>query len=472
MSKLDELRAGVAYVGDTLRDMHESASTEERDFTPDEETRWAEGETYVADALKGIEREERRAAVLEAAETAGHPADGARDFQYQRKVELERVEDVTRLTRGETRDKALALLNSRASDHVSDAGKAQVEAFIRKHNKDHSGVALAQRMLVTENDPYRDAFQKAVSSPSPAFSPEEARAINEARAMSIGTDSAGGFGVPVLIDPSIILTGQESGNPFLQIARVETITNDEWKGVSSAGVSWSFDTEGSAVSDDSPTLAQPNVVAHLARGFVPFSIEVGGDYPGFASEMATLLGAGYDELLVDKFTEGSGTNEPWGIFDALDANTNVEVVVTTDGAFGYEDINKVWKSLPQKYRRNASWLMHVDVNNDVQAMGDDKLRAQTVNLAAGGVDQIKGRPVYESPYAPEFTGTTGAANILVVGDFRNYLIARRLGMTVELVPHLFDVTNNRPTTSRGWLAYARIGGDSVNDLGFRLLQNT
>jgi len=36
---------------------------------------------------------------------------------------------------------------------------------------------------------------------------------------------------------------------------------------------------------------------------------------------------------------------------------------------------------------------------------------------------------------------------------------------------LFDVTNNRPTGSRGWFAYARIGGNSVNDAGFRLLQN-
>jgi HK97 family phage major capsid protein len=58
-----------------------------------------------------------------------------------------------------------------------------------------------------------------------------------------------------------------------------------------------------------------------------------------------------------------------------------------------------------------------------------------------------------------------------VGDFRNYVIARRGGMTVEFIPHLFDVTDNRPTGQRGWFAYARIGGNSVNDLAFRLLAN-
>ena len=73
--------------------------------------------------------------------------------------------------------------------------------------------------------------------------------------------------------------------------------------------------------------------------------------------------------------------------------------------------------------------------------------------------------------ATDFSGTTGAENRLVVGDWSNYVIARNGGMSVELVPHLFDVTNNRPTGQRGWFAYSRIGGGTANDLGFRILQN-
>jgi predicted phage gp36 major capsid-like protein len=42
-------------------------------------------------------------------------------------------------------------------------------------------------------------------------------------------------------------------------------------------------------------------------------------------------------------------------------------------------------------------------------------------------------------------------------------------MSVELVQHVVG-TNRRPTGQRGWFGYARIGGNSVNDLGFRLLQ--
>ena len=147
--------------------------------------------------------------------------------------------------------------------------------------------------------------------------------------MAENTTTAGGFGLPVLIDPSIILTAQESDNPFLTLARQVDINTNIWKGVSSAGVTWAFQTEAATTTDNSPTLAQPSVTVHMARGFIPFSIEVGQDYPSFAEEMSRLLAAGYDELLVDKFTRGTGTDEPQGILTALSANTNVRVAVSS-----------------------------------------------------------------------------------------------------------------------------------------------
>ncbi len=47
-----------------------------------------------------------------------------------------------------------------------------------------------------------------------------------------------------------------------------------------------------------------------------------------------------------------------------------------------------------------------------------------------------------------------------------------MGMSVELVPLLFHTATNFPSGQRGWFAYARIGGNSVNDVGFRLLNQT
>jgi HK97 family phage major capsid protein len=231
------------------------------------------------------------------------------------------------------------------------------------------------------------------------------------------------------------------------------------------------------VSDDSPTLAQPTVPVYMARGFIPYSIELGQDYPGFADEMATLLAAGYDELLVDKFTRGAGTSsgEPNGILTALSANTNVRVTLTTAGALGAPDPYKVWAALPQRFRRRASWLMSVATNNAIRQLGTANVyHAYTVNLPEAWTDTLFRRGVYESPYVTDVTtSTSSTAGIAIVGDFSNYVIARRGGMSVELIPMLFDTTvSNRPTGQRGWFAYSRIGGGSANDLGFRLLTNT
>lgn len=461
----DELRNTLEVLDAHLRSMHMTETGELRNLSEDEDAAMETGIEIRKEIIQRLDKHQRISEIFRERPKAVQQA--LSNIRYGLD---DPASDVRRLTNQEARDRALRSLDSRdAAGHLSSAAKELVERQVRTNGD------IARRILVTENEHYRDAWMKLVTRQHPQLTQEEQRALSafeEYRAMAEGTDSAGGYGVPVFIDPSIILTAQESGNPFLLLARQVTVNTKAWKGVSSAGVSWSFDAEAAQVSDDSPTLAQPSVDVHMARGFIPYSIEVGMDYPAFAAEMSRLLAEGYDELLVDKFSRGSGSGEPKGIITALDANTNVEVVSTTDGAFGQEDIYKVWKALPQKYRRRAAWMMSVDVNNRIRQFGTANVfHAFTENLPAEWADTLFGKAVFESPYFPDFSGTTGAENRLVVGDWSNYVIARNGGMSVELVPHLFHTDNNRPSGQRGWFAYSRIGGNSVNDLGFRLLQN-
>lgn len=381
--------------------------------------------------------------------------------------------NVAELSANEARSIALATIEKKDALGLAPAQLDKVEKLVRSGSLDCRGDQIAKRLILTETDAYRSAWQKLMTQPHAVLDGDEARAVSaydEFRAASL-TDTAGGYGVPVLIDPTIILTGQQSLNPFRQISNVKTITNDEWRGVSSAGVTWSFDAEGSEVSDDAPTLAQPSVPVHMARGFIPYSIEIGGDYVGFANEMATLLAAGLDELESSAFATGSGSGAPTGIITALDANTNVEIALTTDGSFSAADIRKVWSALPDRAKARATWVMSADVANDISAFGSTYGADSTVDLT-GQVDSLKGRPVVVSSYFPEFTGATAAQNVLVVGDFSQFVIADRVGLTVELIPHLFGATNGRPTGQRGWFAYKRVGSDSVDDTAFRLLQQT
>ena len=459
--KIEEIRSKV----EALKAEIESLAAIEN-ITPEDDARLS----------TALDEFETGKADLVAAEVRAARVDAAKALVVERAVGYDAPQvmkktatdiDVRRASRGEIRDAALKVLegNTRGlASHQVD----NVDKLINKRSELCDGGEIAKRILLTENDAYRSAFLKASTQASPAFSAEETKAINEFRASAISPDSAGGFGVPVLIDSSIILTAGAAAAPLLNIGRVVTITTDEWKGVSSAGVTWSYDSEASQVSDDAPTLAQPVVTTYKAAGFIPYSLEVGMDYPGFAEEMRRLLDAGYIDLVAQQSMTGT---TPVGIFTALDANTNVEVVVTTDGAFGAVDLLKVWGQLPERYRSRATWVMSTDVENEIRSFSADNSGGYyTVNLREGGVGTLFGRPVVLSDFAPEFTGTTGAANILAVGDFSNFVIAQRAGMTLEFIPQLFGA-NGRPTGQRGWYAYARHGFDSVNDNAFRLLQN-
>ncbi|MBB6351867.1 HK97 family phage major capsid protein [Nonomuraea muscovyensis] len=378
------------------------------------------------------------------------------------------------------RDKALAALEYRHKDlNLPTPAMDKVDKLVRSNLTNHTqcdGSLIARRILLTENDDYRSAFMRVTTDPKAILTENESRALRafeEFRAMSGGTDSAGGFGVPVFIDPSIIMTAQGSPNDILDIAQLVTITTDSWKGVSSAGVSWSFDTEGAEVSDDSPTLAQPEVPVHTARGFVPFSIEIGMDYPGFADELATMLREGYMELVSQKTTLGTGVNEPTGIVTALDANAAVEVLPTTDGAFVAADLYKLWDALPIKYRNRGdrvAWMSSTDVQNEVRNFGTTMGSNFTVDLTDEAIPRLFGRRYFLNDWMADFTSSVGAANLLIVGDWKNFLVAQRAGMSVELVPHMLGAAG-RPTGQRGLFAWARIGSGSVNDLGFRILQN-
>ncbi|MGA1111075.1 MAG: phage major capsid protein, partial [Ilumatobacteraceae bacterium] len=341
--KITELRSKV----EALKAEIESLAAIE-DITPEDDARLSVALDEFEARNGELSEAEARAARIQAAQAVVTERSAGFDAPQIMKRTATDV-DVRRASRGEIRDAALKIVEQ-SGKGLAARQLDNVDKLINTRNELTDGGEIAKRLLLTENDAYRSAFVKASTQSAPAFSAEETKAINEFRAAAISPDSAGGFGLPILIDPTVILSSGAADAPILSIARVVTITTDEWKGVSSEGVAWSYDSEASQVSDDAPTLAQPNVVTYKAAGFIPYSLEVGMDYPGFADEMRRLLDAGYVDLVAKQTMTGT---TPVGIFTALDANTNVEVVVTTDGAFGAVDLLKVWGELPERYRSRA-----------------------------------------------------------------------------------------------------------------------
>ncbi|MGN9802057.1 phage major capsid protein [Micromonospora sp. L32] len=366
----------------------------------------------------------------------------------------------------ELRSRALSAIEKMpsANDKVREAATTIVERF------DDKDATLARLALVASSPAYLRAFAKAATNRLHELDDTEQRALQAVRAMSL-TDSAGGYLVPFQLDPTVIITANGSLNEIRRIARQVVATGDTWNGVSAGAVAWSWDAEATQVSDDAPTFAQPSIPVYKAAGFVPVSIEALQDMANGAAEVARLLSEGREILEAAAFVTGSGVGQPTGIVTAL---TGTGSVVASAGAdtLAVGDLYNVQGSLPARYRARASWLATNAFYNRARQFdtaGGSSLWAQ---LGDDRPANLLGKPIYE---AEDMDGviTAAADNYMAVfGDFSNYVIADRIGMTVEFIPHLFGTTNGRPTGQRGWYAYYRTGADSVNDGAFRLLNVT
>lgn len=382
----------------------------------------------------------------------------------------EAPQDVRFLSAHEVRDHALRTLDDKvAAGHLSDSQTVKVDKLVRNLGDMHN-----RHMVATMRPEYRSAFAKYMAGRENTITVDEQRAVDEVRALST-TDANGGYAIPELLDPAVIIVNDGVVNPIRAISRVETGISDKWEGISSTGVTASWDAEGAEVSDDSPTLARPTVTAYKGQAFIPFSVEIGGDWQALAAEAVRMFADAKDRLEGAAFATGNGTSQPKGILTALDATTYAEVTPTTDGAFGAVDLFKVFNALPPRFRPNASFMMNLDVMNEIRTFSSSSNGTYyTVDLTQGYGFRVLGRPAYENSNFAEFTGTTGASNILVVGDFSNYLVYDRVGSTVEYIPHLFSTGSGRPTGQRGWVMWFRTGADMLTPAanpGFRVLQN-
>ena len=361
-------------------------------------------------------------------------------------------------------------LRSRALDcveqmpHTDDKVREAATKFVERG--DHK---IVDMVLASTSPTYTEAFAKVIRAEGQmaALTSQEQHTI--ARAMTL-TDSAGGYLVPFQLDPAVILTANGSVNQVRQIARVVTATGDVWNGVSSAGVTASWDAEAAQVSDDSPTLAQPSIPVYKGQAYVQVSHEVAADAPTLAREIATMIAFEKDRLESVAFVTGSGSGEPTGIITALTGGSSVVASITTD-TLALADVYALDAALPARFAANGSWLAHRAIYNKLRQFDTAGGNALWNQFADGRNPQLLGRPNY---VAEAMDGTVTALSdnlVLVFGDFSNFVVADRLGATMRFIPDTFGA-NGRPTGQSGWLCYWRTGSDSVNDAAFRVLNVT
>lgn len=440
----------------------------------DEDAGRSEALTTEAEELRTarIQAKERQARIAEAHAKA---KESNRDTAGTGPEFMKKVDpydhDMRMLNPEQQRDAARSILDRPEARHLEADMKEKTDSLIGS-----LGSRMSRHIIVTSRPQYRSAFAKYVSGRENLMTNDErtaVAAVEESRTNMALADANGGYAVPALLDPSIIYTGSGTANPMRQVARIVTGIDDTWRGVTSAGITASWDSEYIEVSNDGPTLGQATVVSHKGSAFVPFSVEIEGDWVGMGAEMTTLFQEAKDVLETAGFATGSGiADNPYGILtDLFAASGTVGVLPATDGQFSAADVRNVFGQLGPRYRSAASFMSSIDVMNEVRGFDTSGgLSNQTVDLTAPYNFQVLGRPYYENSGFPDFTGTTGAASILVCGDFRNYVIFDRIGSRVEFVPHLFG-SSRLPNGSRGLYFWWRVGGKTVNTNAFRLLLN-
>ncbi|HQE16658.1 MAG TPA: phage major capsid protein [Mycobacterium sp.] len=364
--------------------------------------------------------------------------------------------------KGELRSRALDCVEQMpfADDKVREAATRYVE---------RGGDKVTSLVLASTSPLYSEAFAKLIRAQGQlaVLSSEEQGAV--ARAMSL-TDTAGGFLIPFQLDPAVIITANGSFNQVRQIARVVQATGDTWNGITSAGVTASWDAEAAQVSDDSPTLAQPSIPIHKGSAFVQTTYEVAADAPTLANEIATMVAFEKDRLESVAFVTGSGNGEPTGIITALTGGSYVVPSAATD-TLASGDVYGLDAALPARFAANGSWLAHRAIYNKIRQLDTGGGNALWGQLADGRKTNLLGRPDYVAE-AMDSSITALADNlVLLFGDFQNFVIADRAGASMRFVAEI-PGANGRPTDQCGWKTTWRVGSGSVNDAAFRLLNVT
>ena len=360
MESLSEIQADIARekadkarLAAQMQDVH--ARAENRSLTAGEEEKFQ-------NLRRGVEKIDERIEQLEAdmrnqlhqsIETRTEPGDGGvpihGGFNSRRSIGGKPWEPRNWDDEDEVRGRVVDSLAARGAD---DKSLARMEKVVEANPAD------ARAFLGASSPAYERAWLKMLANPvlgHNRWTGEERDAME--RAMVVGTNSQGGYMVPTHLDPSIILTNAGSTNAVRQLARVVTLNEGNiWHGVSSAGVTASWDAELAEVSDDTPVIAPISIPVYMARCFIPYSLESEDDIASLGADLGMLFADAKDRLEGAAFTTGAGSTEPKGVFTAVSAVTASRVVSVTAATIGLADIHAVYKAVPGRSRVNSSWL--------------------------------------------------------------------------------------------------------------------
>ncbi|MEW5921606.1 MAG: phage major capsid protein [Bacillota bacterium] len=258
---------------------------------------------------------------------------------------------------------------------------------------------------------------------------EDLRALNrpELRALSIGTDPAGGFLLPESFERQIVKKLQEV-NVMRTLATVLTLASDHKIPVESDTGVAAWIGEGQPFPESDPSFGQKLLTAHKLGRICQVSEELLQDSAiDLEAYLADVFGRSLATAEEQAFIAGDGVGKPRGILP----DVPVGVTAASATAIAADEIIRLFHSVPAPYRGRATWIM-----NDAVAMAVRLLKDNTnqylwqPGLQAGQPDRLLGRPVALSSAMP----TIGAnRRSIIFGDASHYWVAERQGRVFQIL---------------------------------------
>lgn len=272
-------------------------------------------------------------------------------------------------------------------------------------------------------------------------------------ALSIGTDSEGGYLVPDEYEKKLVESLQDEVF-FRSLATVIRTSSGDRKIpiVTSKGEAAWIDEEGQfPESDDS--FGQTSIGAYKLATMIKVSDELLNDSvfnieQYISKEFGRRIGAKEEEA----FFVGDGQGKPIGLFNTTGgAETGVTAATVS---ITFDDVMDLYYSLRAPYRNKASWLL-----NDSTVKAIRKLKDGNGNyiwqpsVREGEPDRILNRLYRTSIYVPELAE---GKRVMAFGDYSYYWIADRQGRSFKRLNELYAATGQV-----GFLACERVDGKLI-----------
>jgi HK97 family phage major capsid protein len=355
------------------------------------------------------------------------------------------------VTRAELRERGLDAIELEAKRGNLAHDHAEQATALAQDNP-----GIARHMLLTGSQEYQEAFRAYVEDPE---------GMAQRAALSL-TNANGGYLLPFVLDPTIILSNSGSANPWRRISNVKQTTSNTWNGVTSAGVTAAWLTEGSAAADATPTVGNVVVTPVKAAAWVFGSYEVLED-TDFGQQLPRLLADAKDRLEEAAFATGAGSGGvPQGVITG--ATTVVTTATTLVIAIG--DVYATQQAVPPRFRNapGCAWVANVAIINKFRQLDTAGGASFWTNLGKGQPETLLGAPIYEST---TMASTLTSTNLLaIMGDFGQFFIVDRVGVSLIYEPLVKDQSTARPSGQAGWFMFWRTGSTVAVVNGFRVMK--